>query len=72
MILLKILAEGIVYEGDEAEKIYRQVQLLKDNLEDFLQGGRVEPSSNTDEEEEVVEEFTPQYDNGGYEDQPTM
>jgi ParB family chromosome partitioning protein len=40
----KILAEDIKYDGDDAEKIYRQVQLLKDNLEDFLQGGRVEPS----------------------------
>ena len=55
-IVGKILAEDIVYEGDEAEKIHRQVQLLKDNLEDFLQGGRVEPSSD----------FTPQVDNGGY------
>ncbi|MBK24909.1 MAG: hypothetical protein CME70_12995 [Halobacteriovorax sp.] len=61
----KILTEGITYEGDEAEKIHRQVQLLKDNLEDFLQGGRVEPSS---------EDFTPQYDNGGFseEEQPVM
>ena len=43
----KIIAEDITYEGDEAEKIYRQVQLLKDNLEDFLQGGRVEPSTDS-------------------------
>lgn len=70
----KILAEGIAYDGDEAEKIYRQVQLLKDNLEDFLQGGRVEPSSQSEtEEEESAEDFVPQYDNGGYsEDQPSM
>jgi ParB family chromosome partitioning protein len=41
----KIITEDIRYEGDDAEKIYRQVQLLKDNLEDFLQGGRGEPST---------------------------
>lgn len=40
----KILTEEINYDGAEAEKIQREVQLLRDNLEDFLQGGKTDHS----------------------------